>query len=96
VSALPGRQAIVIEELDAVMIALQLAEDGLILKIRQCDTCGAWYFRKFSHQRWCTDDCKAAHYRTEPEKLKHAKAEKDNLPHRIKERKRVKKVSPPI
>lgn len=81
------KPAIGISDLDAVMIALQLAEDGLLCKIRQCECCGAWYFRKFSHGRWCSDGCKSDHYSTEPEKLKHAKAERENRPHRIKSRK---------
>lgn len=91
----PGRrQAIVIEELDAVLIALQLAEDGLLHKIRQCGVCGEWFFGKDKKAKWCNGSCKTAHYRSELAKKDHAEAERKNLPNRIVERKRVRKIGP--
>jgi predicted RNA-binding Zn ribbon-like protein len=71
-------QAFMIDELNAVLLALQLAEDGLIHKIRQCGICGRWFFGKGRNGQWCGDSCKTANYRTPLEKKRHAESKRAN------------------
>lgn len=53
-------------ELSAALIAIGLAQDGRIHSLRQCQNCARWFFAKFSHSRFCTEDCKNTFHREDP------------------------------
>jgi hypothetical protein len=60
---LPGGQ---MGEIGALFNALELMKSGLISKIVVC-RCAKFYFRKFAHQRFCSQKCKLAEFRTNEE-----------------------------
>ena len=84
-----SRPVFMVDELNAVLLALQLAEDGLIHKIRQCGMCGRWFFGKGKNSQWCADSCKADNYCSEVAKKKHAKAAGENRKYKLRGRKRA-------
>ena len=57
---LPGGQ---MREIGALFRALELIKSGLISKIKKC-RCQKYYFKKFAHQRFCSQKCKLAEFRT--------------------------------
>jgi hypothetical protein len=57
---LPGGQ---MGEIGALFNTLELIKSGLISKIAVC-RCGKFYFKKFAHQRFCSQKCKLAEFRT--------------------------------
>jgi len=40
-----------------VHAALGLAKQGLLNRIQTCE-CGKWYFRRFTHQKFCSPECR--------------------------------------
>jgi hypothetical protein len=60
---IPGGQ---MGEIGALFNALELIKSGLISKIAVC-RCGKYYFKKFAHQRFCSQKCKLAEFRTNEE-----------------------------
>ena len=50
-------------EIGALFRALELIKSGLISKIKKC-RCQKYYFKKFAHQRFCSQKCKLAEFRT--------------------------------
>jgi hypothetical protein len=60
---LPGGQ---MGEIGALFNVLELIKADLISKIAVC-RCGNFYFRKFAHQRFCSQKCKLAEFRTSEE-----------------------------
>jgi hypothetical protein len=60
---IPGGQ---MGEIGALFNSLELIKSGLIAKIAGC-RCGKFYFRKFAHQRFCSQKCKLAEFRTNEE-----------------------------
>jgi hypothetical protein len=57
-------------EFNAVLVAVQLAGEGLISSIKRCagPNCEQWFFARFSHQQFHSEDCKALFYKTDPQK----------------------------
>ncbi len=53
---LPGVQ---MAESGAIRVALDLMQTGLIWKVSRC-RCEKFYFRRFSHQRFCSTKCRLA------------------------------------
>ncbi len=45
-------------ELAAILSAITLTQMKRIGAVRQCGKCGRWFFARFSHSRFCSDDCK--------------------------------------
>jgi hypothetical protein len=56
---IPGGQ---MGEIGAMFNSLELIKSGLISKIAVC-RCGKFYFKKFAHQRFCSQKCKLAEFR---------------------------------
>ena len=54
-------------ELSAVLIAIGLAQEGRIHKLRKCQQCTRWIFAKFPHSRFCSEDCKDTFHRENPD-----------------------------
>jgi hypothetical protein len=57
---IPGGQ---MGEIGALFNVLELIKSGLIYKVRGC-RCKTFYFKKFAHQRFCSQKCKLAEFRT--------------------------------
>lgn len=53
-------------EFQAIKFVLEVLERGLISKIGRCK-CDSYYFRKFNHQRFCSEKCRIAEFRTSDE-----------------------------
>ena len=51
-------------ELYIVLQIIEIARAGRISAFKQCDDCQTWYFAKFSHQRFCSADCKEHFHRS--------------------------------
>ncbi len=49
-------------EAQAVVYLLNLAELGLIDRIRQCGWCTTWFYARFKHQRFCKTECQQSAY----------------------------------
>ncbi|WP_035350146.1 hypothetical protein [Edaphobacter aggregans] len=60
---LPGA---LMEEPRALTSVLELAESGLVWKVQPCE-CGKFFFKRFSHQRFCSEKCRIADFRTSDE-----------------------------
>ncbi len=63
--ALAGGQ--IIPEATAVHAAVRLAEAGLIDRLQTC-ACGNWYFARFSHQRFCSPECRVTFWESSEER----------------------------
>jgi hypothetical protein len=59
-----GSSKIKIDEWDALELTTGLSKEGLIDNIRHCDGCGSWLFARFSHERFCTEECRLKHFRS--------------------------------
>lgn len=46
-----------VPESQAVYAAIKLAEQNLLDRLKVCE-CGNWYFARFSHQKFCTSQCR--------------------------------------
>jgi hypothetical protein len=57
------------DEMRAVFDLNQLAEDGLLLRIKKC-VCNRWFFARFEHQRFCSTRCREKAYRSSPAEKK--------------------------
>jgi hypothetical protein len=60
---LPGGQ---MGEIGALFNVFELIKSGLISKIAVC-RCAKFYFKKFAHQRFCSQKCKLEEFRTNEE-----------------------------
>ena len=60
---MPGSQ---MPETGAIRHTLALIESGHIFNLRQC-RCGKFIFQRFSHQRFCSQKCRLAEYRSSEE-----------------------------
>jgi hypothetical protein len=61
--SLPGSE---MTEIGAIRYTLELLESGYISNLRQC-RCGKYIFQRFSHQRFCSQKCRIADYRSSEE-----------------------------
>jgi len=59
-------------ELNAVLIAVELARLGRIASLKECanSDCKRWFFAKFAHSRFCSEDCKNTFHRENPDEKK--------------------------
>jgi hypothetical protein len=67
-------------EFNAVLVAVQLAGEGLIGSLKRCagPGCEQWFFARFSHQLFHSEDCKALFYKNDPQqKAKRRKKARD-------------------
>jgi hypothetical protein len=62
--SLPGRQT---AESGAARLVISLIQSGVIWKLIPC-RCGKFFFKKFPHQMFCSNECKLAEARENPEK----------------------------
>ncbi len=51
-------------ETDAVLKLLELEQQGLLDRVRECRRCGQWLFARFVHQRFCTQACQLKAYQS--------------------------------
>jgi hypothetical protein len=61
-----GRWATEYDDANAVFDLAQLADMGLLVRLRKC-LCGRWLFARFSHQRFCSVQCREKEFRSSPE-----------------------------
>jgi|GEM_PF-2934214 len=54
-------------EWDAVYRLIQAFNNKHLINVATCDQCKAWYFRRFSHSRFCSTACQQKFYRSNPE-----------------------------
>jgi len=54
-------------ELQAVLSAVKLAQEGRISSLKECanPNCRLWLFARFNHQRFCSETCKELFHRTD-------------------------------
>ena len=59
-------------ELNAVLVAVELARQGRIASLKKCPNsdCKRWLFAKFAHSRFCSEDCKNTFHRENPDEKK--------------------------
>jgi len=59
-------------ELKAVLIAVELAQQGRIASVKKCayPNCKRWLFARFKHQRFCSEACYELFHRTDPQEKK--------------------------
>lgn len=59
-------------ELSAVLIAVELAQQGRIASLKKCayPNCKRWLFARFKHQRFCSEACYDLFHRTDPDEKK--------------------------
>lgn len=50
------------QEVVAVERVLDIANDGRIDFLERCAACGTWLFKRFSHQRFCSERCRMSEY----------------------------------
>ena len=53
------------DDANAMLDLADLAEDGLIPRLRKCG-CGRWLYAKFEHQRFCSAKCREKAFRSDP------------------------------
>lgn len=53
-------------EFSKVLMIERLASEGRLSKLQQCSFCKRWMFTRFSHQRFCSGDCKDSFHRSDP------------------------------
>ena len=56
-----------IEEWQAIQAIMELGEHGLLGNLKECAQCHRWMFARFSHQRFCSEGCRQAHFRSSEE-----------------------------
>jgi hypothetical protein len=56
------------EELIAVEAIIQLAEQNRLDRLQVCE-CGQWYFAKFSHQKFCSTECRVRFWESSEERM---------------------------
>lgn len=56
-------------ELLCVLVIRDLAEDGRLTRVRECDICRRWFFAHCDSPkfRFCSDGCREKHWRSTPE-----------------------------
>jgi ribosomal protein S27AE len=59
------------DESDAIRCLVQLAEEGLLERMRECPKCGKWLYATFRHQRFCSTKCQQTHYKSSEEWKSH-------------------------
>lgn len=47
-----------------VRLVIDLVASRAILRLRRCKQCGAWYFARLPHQKFCGRRCQAKHFST--------------------------------
>jgi hypothetical protein len=63
--AIVGRH--IVAEGQAIHALVRLADQGLLDRLRTCD-CGVWYFARFAHQRFCSEECRVRFWETSEER----------------------------
>jgi hypothetical protein len=58
--------AIDYDDANAVFDLAQLADDELLKRVKKCH-CGRWLFARFSHQRFCSVECREKEFRSSPQ-----------------------------
>jgi hypothetical protein len=51
----------------AILCALDLANTGLIHRLRRCRQCSSWFYAKIKKHFHCSNACRDRHFRTTPE-----------------------------
>jgi hypothetical protein len=52
----------------AVNAAVRLADQNRLQRLQVCD-CGSWYFAKFSHQKFCSTECRVRFWESSEERM---------------------------
>jgi hypothetical protein len=75
-------------ELRAVLIAVELAQEGRIASLKECanPNCKRWLFARFKHQKFCPDrNCKDLFHQNDPaEREARSKQAKENYKYRMR------------
>jgi hypothetical protein len=66
-------------EQSTVSAILELAQMGLLHKVRRCDwvICRRWFYARFPHQRFCKEQCKNAYCNSKGFKAEHAAKQRE-------------------
>jgi hypothetical protein len=51
-------------EASRIYLILRLAECGLLVRVRQCERCGDWFYAKRDRARFCKKQCAKLHWQT--------------------------------
>ena len=68
------------DESRLVDAVLQLSQRGLLNRVRHCERgrCSWWFYQRFRHQHFCSEQCELNRRRSKAFKAKHAEAQKEN------------------
>jgi hypothetical protein len=58
----------------AVHALVRLADQGLLDRLKTCD-CGVWYFARFAHQRFCSEECRVRFWEGSEERKERKRAQ---------------------
>jgi hypothetical protein len=74
-------------ELFAVHAVVHLADAGLLDRLQTC-ACGKWYFARFSHQRFCSPECRVTFWESSEERKeqKRKRARQNYVHNKIRDR----------
>jgi hypothetical protein len=80
--ALWGKRSVV--ESVAVHALVRLANQGLLERLQLCQ-CGLWYFGRFSHQRFCSAECRVRFWESSEERKeqKRQRSRENYLYHKV-------------
>lgn len=53
-----------VEEWQAIEALIEIGGQGLLANLKTCENCALWMFAHFSHQRFCRDSCREAHFKS--------------------------------
>jgi hypothetical protein len=81
-----------IGESRAVHAAVELTRQGRLDRLKTC-SCGLWYFAKFSHQKFCSEECRLKFWENSEERIaqKRARSREYYEYHKVHARKQVAK-----
>jgi hypothetical protein len=53
-------------ESHAIARIVELGQEGLIDRVKECPNCDTWFCAKFSHEKFCQPSCQQKFYRADP------------------------------
>ena len=63
-----------VHESQAIHAIVRLADQGLLDRLKVCD-CGCWYFARFAHQRFCSEECRMRFWEGSEERKERKRAQ---------------------
>lgn len=75
------------DDMNAVFDIAQLGSAGILERVRKC-RCGKYHFQRFAHQRFCSEKCRIAEFRTSDE----ARQKRNDYPRKLYQLHKTKNV----